>query len=71
MFLKLTFSIVAEAHLGLTEANGVFACANAIELLQFRLVNALNTQLVSWLLKLTPEMLSEALCIIVRTWLGK
>ena len=36
-----TFSVVAEAHLGLAEANGVFALRNAIEFLQFSLVNAL------------------------------
>jgi hypothetical protein len=36
-----TFSIVAEAHLGLPKANCVFALADAIELLQLGLVNTL------------------------------
>lgn len=40
--LALTFSVVAEAHLGLTEANGVFALADAIELLELCLVDALQ-----------------------------
>jgi len=37
-----TFSVVAEAHLGLAEANGVLALADAIELLEICLVNALE-----------------------------
>ena len=37
----LTFSIVAEAHLSLAEANGVFTRCDTIELLQLTLVNAL------------------------------
>ena len=37
-----TFSVVAKAHLRLAEANGVLALANAIELLEFCLVDALE-----------------------------
>jgi hypothetical protein len=37
-----TFSVIAEAHLGLAEANGVLALANAIELLKLCLVDALD-----------------------------
>lgn len=36
-----TFTVVAEAHLGLAEANGVFALAHTIELLEFCLVDTL------------------------------
>ena len=43
---KLTLSIVAEAHSGLAEANGVLSSANSIELLEFRLVNTLQ---IGWL----------------------
>jgi hypothetical protein len=39
--LELTLTVVAEGHLGLAEANGVFALGDAIELLEFSLVNAL------------------------------
>jgi hypothetical protein len=39
---KLTLAVVAEGHLGLAEANGVFALGDAIELLEFRLVDALH-----------------------------
>jgi len=39
--LGLTLTVVAEGHLGLAEANGVFALGDAIELLEFGLVNAL------------------------------
>jgi hypothetical protein len=38
---KNTFSIIAEAHLGLHETNCIFPLANAIELLKLCLVNAL------------------------------
>ena len=38
----LTFSVVAEAHLGLAETNGVLAGADAIELLELCLVDALQ-----------------------------
>jgi hypothetical protein len=37
-----TFAIIAEAHLGLAEANGVFALTNAIEFLQLSLIDALD-----------------------------
>jgi hypothetical protein len=40
--LALTLSVVAEAHLGLAEANGVLAGADAIELLELCLVDALQ-----------------------------
>ena len=40
--LGLTFTVITEAHLGLAKANGVFTLANAIELLEFLLVNALR-----------------------------
>jgi hypothetical protein len=38
---ELTLTVVAEGHLGLTKANSVFALGDAIELLEFGLVNAL------------------------------
>lgn len=41
--VRLTLTVVAEGHLGLAEANGVFALRDAIELLEFSLVNALWT----------------------------
>jgi hypothetical protein len=40
--MPLTFSVVAEAHLSLAEANGVLALADAIELLELCLVDALQ-----------------------------
>jgi hypothetical protein len=40
--MSLTFSVVAEAHLGLAETNGVLALADAIELLELCLVDALH-----------------------------
>lgn len=39
----LTFSIVTEAHLGLTQTDGILPLANAIELLELDLVDALRT----------------------------
>jgi hypothetical protein len=39
--ILLTFTVVAKAHLGLAEANGVFPSANTIELLEFGLLDAL------------------------------
>src|SRR5579871_1060177 len=39
----LTFTVVAEAHLCLAEANGVLALTNAIKLFEFFLVNALQS----------------------------
>ena len=37
-----TFTVITEAHLGLTKANGVFAFAHAIELLELALVDTLE-----------------------------
>lgn len=37
-----TLAVIAEAHLGLAEANGVLAGADAIELLELGLVDILN-----------------------------
>jgi hypothetical protein len=37
----LTLTVVAEGHLGLAEADGIFALRDAIELLKLGLVNAL------------------------------
>lgn len=37
----LTFTIVAEAHLSLTETNGVLASGNTIELLELGLLDIL------------------------------
>lgn len=37
-----TFSIVAEAHLGLPKTNGVFSLRNSIEFLQLGLINTLS-----------------------------
>jgi hypothetical protein len=37
-----TLAVVAEAHLGLAETNGILASANAIELLELGLVDALK-----------------------------
>jgi hypothetical protein len=42
LFSRLTLAVVAEGHLGLAEANGVFALGDAIELLKFGLVDALH-----------------------------
>ena len=39
---KLTFAVVAEAHLRLPEANCIFPCGNAIEFLKFCLVHTLD-----------------------------
>jgi hypothetical protein len=38
----LTLSVVAEAHSGLAEANGVLSSADSIELLEFGLVDTLQ-----------------------------
>jgi hypothetical protein len=38
----LTLSVVAEAHSGLAETNGVLSSADSIELLEFRLVDTLQ-----------------------------
>lgn len=66
-FARLTFSVVAEAHLGLAEANGVLAGADAIELLELCLVDALQaSRQRSVLLESTPNFLERAKL----TWLG-
>jgi len=44
----LTFSVIAEAHLGLSKTDGVFSCCNAIEFLKLGLVDALGTKL-AWM----------------------
>lgn len=46
--MDITFSIVAEAHLGLAKTNGIFALGDAIELLELGLVDALHTQLLAF-----------------------
>jgi len=43
LWWELTLTVVAEGHLGLAEANGVFALGDAIELLKLGLVDALHT----------------------------
>jgi hypothetical protein len=40
--IRLTLAVVAEGHLGLAEANGVFALGDAIELLELGLVDTLQ-----------------------------
>ena len=40
--LGLTLAVVAEGHLGLAQTNGVLARSDAIELLEFSLVDALQ-----------------------------
>ena len=42
---KLTFAVVAERHLRLSETNGVLALGDAIELLELGLVDALRREL--------------------------
>lgn len=44
MDLPQTFSIVAEAHFGLAQANCVFSSADAIELLELGLLDILSSQ---------------------------
>lgn len=43
--LSLTFSIIAEAHLRLAQANCVFPFGDSIELFERRLINALFQRL--------------------------
>lgn len=45
----LTLTIIAEAHLGLAEANGVFPGSDAIELLEFALLYILQMCNTNWL----------------------
>ena len=54
MGAELTFTIVAEGHLGLAEANGVFALADAIELFKLGLLHILLTLTAArwWLARL-------------------
>jgi hypothetical protein len=40
--IVLTLTVVAEGHFGLAQTNGVFARSDAIELLEFSLVDALQ-----------------------------
>jgi hypothetical protein len=42
----LAFSVVAEAHFGLSEANGIFSLADTVEFLQICLIDTLNILLV-------------------------
>jgi hypothetical protein len=42
LWWELTLTVVAEGHLSLAEANGVFALGDAIELFQLGLVDALH-----------------------------
>lgn len=69
MLFLLAFSIIAEAHFGLSETNCVFPLANAIKLFQLGLVNALYVRISkishgeSNTLEISPGLR--------RTWLGK
>jgi hypothetical protein len=51
--LSRTFSVVAERHLCLAKADGVFTLANAIELFQLSLIDALQDTRVSLLLSVS------------------
>ena len=62
--IMLTFTVIAEAHLCLAEANGVLALADAIKLFEFFLVNALQAVSVT---NFQP-FVSRKFC---RTWEGK
>lgn len=44
--VQSTFSVIAEAHLGLAEADCIFPLADAIELLELGLIDALHIELV-------------------------
>jgi len=44
---NFTFAVVAEGHLGLAKANGVFPGADAIKLFEFALLNILQAMMVS------------------------
>lgn len=57
-----TLTVVAEAHLGLAETNGILASANAIELLQLGLVDALEGETIKSVLGISGAIdLSETL----------
>lgn len=43
----LTFTVIAESHLGLAETNSVFASADAIELFELGLLNVLQVSNVN------------------------
>lgn len=65
MLVALTFSVVAEAHLGLAEANGVLALADAVELLELCLVDALQAS------RQPPRPLDAKIAGCIKlTWLG-
>ena len=66
-----TFSVIAEAHLGLAETNCVFALRDAIELLKFGLVDALRVLLVSRTGRPQNKLVAIIVGIVNRTWLGK
>ena len=66
-----TFSVIAEAHLGLAETNCVFALRDAIELLEFGLVDALRVLLVSRTGRPQNKLVAIIVGIVNRTWLGK
>lgn len=44
-----TFSIITETHLSLSQTNCVFSLANAIELLELRLINTLRQMVSFWI----------------------
>jgi hypothetical protein len=44
--VQSTFSVIAEAHLGLAEADCIFPLADAIELLELGLIDALHIESV-------------------------
>ena len=67
---RLTFSVVAEAHLGLAETNGVLAGADAIELLELCLVDALQVFRQPRIMFMRHMELSEFLGHAKLTWLG-
>jgi hypothetical protein len=65
----LTLSIVAEAHLGLAEADCVLSLANAIELLELGLVDTLEMKVSAASIRGYGAIrLSQ---LRSRTWLGK
>jgi hypothetical protein len=70
---RLTLAIVAKGHFGLAEANGVFALGDAIELLEFCLVDALHRKVRRRLQrgKQLPRapLLRLPWCLLA--WLGK
>lgn len=67
----LTFSVITEAHLRLPKADGVFALANAIELLKLGLVDALCERVSAGGTCCIPGRISGLVCSLRHTWLGK